>query len=256
MTSGRPAFQQHAKRSEGSDSTLVSHTRKGPEHRAYKPQFRQKKKDHAAQRGRDAFETATRISASLLRRLSAFFGSTPGQDSKAAKYAVLTSGHAGFPKRVKQSEGSDTTPVRNTPVSACEPLCAIFRRKTSVYPLSPVKANVGRLCEKLKNAMRNGWGQSCGGIFAAFFSSADSEGPQRTGKCMYIKARWNKRDFAGSAMPRCVRRREGPCFAVCALVCDPSPKAECVPAFTRESERVPFVREVEKRDEKRFGTAL
>ena len=46
------------------------------------------------------------------------------------------------------------------------------------------------------------------------------------------------------------------CFAVCALVCDFSPKAECVPVFTRESERGPFVQEVEKRDEKRLGTAL
>ena len=50
--------------------------------------------------------------------------------------------------------------------------------------------------------------------------------------------------------------RNAPCFAVCALVCDPSPKAECVPAFTRESKRGPFVSEVENRDEKRFGTAL
>ena len=63
-------------------------------------------------------------------------------------------------------------------------------------------------------------------------------------------------DFTGSAKPRCGRGKEGPCFGVCALVCDFSPKAECVPAFTRESERGPFVREVEKRDEKRFGTAL
>ena len=47
-----------------------------------------------------------------------------------------------------------------------------------------------------------------------------------------------------------------PCFGVCALVCDLSPKAECVPAFTRENERGPFVREVEKRDQKRFGAAL
>ena len=30
----------------------------------------------------------------------------------------------------------------------------------------------------------------------------------------------------------------------------------CIPTFTRESERGPFVREVEKRDEKRFGTEL
>ena len=84
-------------------------------------------------------------------RLSAFFGSTPDQDPKAAKYAVLPHGHAGFPKHVKQSEGSDTTPVRNTPVSACKPLCAILLAKASAYPLSSAKANVGRFagdCDK------------------------------------------------------------------------------------------------------------
>ena len=73
---------------------------------------------------------------------------------------------------------------------------------------------------------------------------------------MYIKARRNKRDFAGSTKPHCGRGRECPCFAVCALVYDSSPKAECVPAFGGEGKREPFVREVEKRDEKRFGTAL
>ena len=35
-------------------------------------------------------------------------------------------------------------------------------------------------------------------------------------------------------------------------MCDLSPRAECVPTFVRESKRGPFVREVEKRDEKRF----
>ncbi len=43
-------------------------------------------------------------------RLSAFFWRTPGQGSKAAKFAVLIPGHAGFPNRVKRFEGSDTTP--------------------------------------------------------------------------------------------------------------------------------------------------
>ena len=105
--------------------------------------------------------TATRISASLSRRLSAFFWSTPGQDPKAAKFAVLTPGHAGFPKRAERSEGSDTTPIQNAP-----------------------------------------------------------------------------------------------CFAVWAAVCDLSLKAECVPAFAHEGKRGPFVREVERCDEKRFGTAL
>ena len=95
--------------------------------------------------------TATRISASLFRRLSAFFGSAPGQDPKAAKFAVLIPGHAGFPNRVKRSEGSDTTPTQNAT-----------------------------------------------------------------------------------------------CFAVCALVCNPLSRAECVPIFTRESKRGPFVPEVLK----------
>ena len=73
---------------------------------------------------------------------------------------------------------------------------------------------------------------------------------------MYIKAWRNKKEFTGNAKPHCGRGRECPCFAVCALVCDPSSKAECVSTFARESERGPFVREVENRDEKRLGTAL
>ena len=99
---------------------------------------------------------ATRMSASLSRRLSAFFGSTPDQGSKAAKYAVLTLGCAGFPNRAKRSEGSDSAPIRNTPVSPCKPLCAILLVKASVYPLSPVKTNVSRLCECDLKPLRRG----------------------------------------------------------------------------------------------------
>ena len=73
---------------------------------------------------------------------------------------------------------------------------------------------------------------------------------------MYIKAWRNKKEFTGNAKPHCGRGRECPCFGVCALVCDFSRRAERVPAFTRESERGPFAREVEKRDEKRFETEL
>ena len=127
--------------------------------------------------------TATRISASLSRRLSAFFGGAPGQGPKAAKFAVLPPGHAGFPKRAERSDGSDTTPVRNAPVSACEPLCAILLRKPSVYPLSLVKANVGRLWEKLKNAMKSGLGRSCSGNFLAIFAGTLlDEKPNFTGR--------------------------------------------------------------------------
>ena len=69
------------------------------------------------------------------------------------------------------------------PVSACGPLCAILLAKANVYPLSPVKANVGRLCEKLKNAIRNDWGQRCNGNFLAIFTGTVlGEKPNFTGR--------------------------------------------------------------------------
>ena len=127
--------------------------------------------------------TATRISASLSRRLSVFFGSTLDRDPKAAKFAVLPPGHAGFPKRVERSEGSNSAPVRNAPVSACKPLCAILLAKASEYPLSPVKANVGRLWEKLKDAMKSGLEQRCDGNFLAIFAEMSiGEKPNFTGR--------------------------------------------------------------------------
>ena len=76
----------------------------------YKPQFRQKRKRSRSPAGPRRLGTATRISASLSRRLSAFFRSVSDQDPKAAKFAILNPGHAGFPNRVERSEGSDTTP--------------------------------------------------------------------------------------------------------------------------------------------------
>ena len=169
LTSGRPAFRQHAKHAEGSDTSHVSHTRKDPERMAYKPQFRQKKKDHAAQRGRDAFGTATRISASLSRRLSAFFESTSRPRSQSGKVRRSDTRPGDICERAERSEGSDSGPVRKAPVSACKPLCAILLAKASVYPLLLVKANVGRLCEKLKNALKSGLEQRCNSNFLAIF---------------------------------------------------------------------------------------
>ena len=80
-------------------------------------------------------------------------------------------------------EGSDSGPVRKAPVSPCVPLCAIFLRKPSVYPLSPVKANVGRLWEKLKDAMKSGLEQRCDGNFLAIFAGMVlDEKPNFTGR--------------------------------------------------------------------------
>ena len=62
--------------------------------------------------------TATRMNASLSRRLSAFFEIPLDQDPKAAKYAVLIPGLAEFPNRAKRSEGSNSAPTRNAPCFA------------------------------------------------------------------------------------------------------------------------------------------
>ena len=49
-------------------------------------------------------------------------------------------------------------------------MCVIFLGKPSVYSLLHTKANVGRLCEKLKNAMKSGLKQRCDGNFWAIFA--------------------------------------------------------------------------------------
>ena len=127
--------------------------------------------------------TATRISASLFRRLSAFFGSTPDQAPKAAKLAVLIPG-PGMLVNVRNAPRVVIPPPSETPpVSPCGPLCAILLRKPSVYPLSAVKANVGRLCEKLKNAMKSDLEQRCDGNFLVIFVGMGlDEKPNFTGR--------------------------------------------------------------------------
>ena len=159
--------------------------------------------------------TATRISASLSRRLSASFWRTPGQDPKAAKFAVLIPGHAGFPNRVKRSEGSDTTPTQN---ATCFAVCALvcdFSPRAECVPTFARESKRRAFVRKVEKRDEKRLGDKIyGSSFAGLFSSAGVEGSQRTGKCMYIKAWWNKRDIAGSTRPRCGRGREGPCFAV------------------------------------------
>ena len=103
-------------------------------------------------------------------RLPAFFGSTPDQAPKAAKLAVLIPG-LGMLVNVRNAPRVVIPPPSETPpVSPCKPLCAILLRKPSVYPLSPVKANVGHLYEKLKTGMKSGLKQRCDGNFLAIFT--------------------------------------------------------------------------------------
>ena len=123
------------------------------------------------------------MSASLSRRLSAFFGSASDQGPKAAKFAVLIPGPGIFVNVRNGPRVVIPPPSETPPVSACEPPCAIFIGTPSVYPFLPMKANVGCLCEKLKNAMRNGLEQRCGGNFLTIYAGTVlGEKPNFTGR--------------------------------------------------------------------------
>ena len=152
---------------------------------------------------------------------------------------------------MKQSEGSDTTPHPKHPCFAvCALVCDPLSRAECV-PAFARESKCGAFVRGVEKRDEKQFGDKIyGSSFAGLFSSAGVEGSQRTGKCMYIKARWNQglqmrrsEQFCWQRKSRCARRREGPCFGG-------------VPIFTRESEREPFVREVEKRNEKRFETSL
>ena len=145
-----------------------------------------------------------------------FFESTPDQGPKAAKFAVLIPGHAGFPKRVERSEGSDTTPHLKRPLFRRVCRCVrSFEQSRVCKPAFACKSERGPFVREVEKQDEKRLGDKIyGSSFARFFSSAGVEGSQRTGKCMYIKAWRNIRYFAGGTKPHCGRWREGPCFAV------------------------------------------
>ena len=90
--------------------------------------------------------TATRISASLFRRLSAFFGSTR-PSPKSGKVRRSDTRPGDVCERAERSEGSDTTPIRNAPlfrrVCHCvrsfeqRRVCTTFARESKRGPFVP-----------------------------------------------------------------------------------------------------------------------
>ena len=133
---------------------LASHTRKGPERRAYKPQFRQKRKRSRSPAGPRCLRNSDTHKRIAVPKTLCVLREHTGSRPKSGKVRHSDTRPGDVCEHAVRVEGSDSGPVRKAPVSPCEPLCAIFLRKPSVYPLSLVKANVGRLCEKLKNGLR------------------------------------------------------------------------------------------------------
>ena len=118
MTSGRPAFREHAKHAEGSDTTPTSYTQRVLSAGCTSHNSDKSKKRLRSPAGPRRLGTATRISASLLRRLSAFFGSTSRPRSQSGKVRRSDTRPGDVCERAERSEGSDSGPVRKAPVSA------------------------------------------------------------------------------------------------------------------------------------------
>ena len=80
-----------------------------------------------------------------------------GSRRKSAKVCRSDTRPGDVRERAARVEGNDSVPVRNAPCFAvCAVVCDPVGEGECVYPLSTVKANVGRLWEKLKNAMKDG----------------------------------------------------------------------------------------------------
>ena len=74
-------------------------------------------------------------------------------------------------------------PIRNAPCFGVQAAVCDPSPRAECVPAFGVKANVGHLCEKLKNAMRNGWEQRCDGNFLAIFAGTLlDEKPNFTGR--------------------------------------------------------------------------
>ena len=156
MTSGRPAFREHAEHAEGSDTIPTAHAQKALSTGCTNRNFDRDEKGITQPSG-----AATPRNSDAHKRIAV-----------PEAFCVLWEHHRPRPKsgkvrrsdtrpgdvreRAERSEGSDSTQSEMRPVSPCVPLCAIFLREPSVYPFSAVKANVGRLWEKLKSTTRGG----------------------------------------------------------------------------------------------------
>ena len=129
------------------------------------------------------------MGASLFRRLSAFFGSTPDQDLKAAKFAVLIPGPGMFVNVQNAPRVVIPPPTQNT---TCFAVCALvcdFSPKAECVPTFTRESEHGPFVREVENRDEKWLGDKIyGSNFAGFSPSADSWGSQGTGKCMYIKA--------------------------------------------------------------------
>ena len=116
----------------------------------YKPQFRQEQKKITQPSGAATPRDSDAHKRIAVPRLSAFFGSTPDQDPKAAKYAVLIPGPGMFVNVRNAPRVMIPPPSETSRVSPCKPLCAIFLREPSVLPTFACESERGPCVREVK----------------------------------------------------------------------------------------------------------
>ena len=123
MTSGRPAFQQHAEHTKSGDTTPASHAQKALSAGCTSRNFDKSKKitqpsGAATPRDSDAHERIAVPQAFCVLR--EYIQPRP----KSGKVRRSDTRPGDVCERAERSEGSDSGPARKAPVSACVPLCA------------------------------------------------------------------------------------------------------------------------------------
>ena len=146
---------------------LVSHMRKALNTWCVGHNSDKSKKRSRSPAGPRRLGTATRMNASLSRGSLRSLGAPTTKPQKRQSLPFYPLATQGFRNVRNAPRVVIPPPPQIPPVSPCVLLCAIFLRKASVYTLSLVKANVGHLCKKLKNAMKCGLEQRCAGNFLA-----------------------------------------------------------------------------------------
>ena len=134
----------------------------------YKSRFRQKRKKSRSPAGPRRLRNSDTHKRIAVPKALCVLWEHPRPSPKSGKTCRSDTRPGDVGERAERSESSDTTPIRNAPCFGVQAaVCDLSPKGECVYPLSPVKANVGRLCEKLKNAMKSGLGRSCSGNFLA-----------------------------------------------------------------------------------------
>ena len=124
LTSGGREFRQYAEYAEGGDTASTSHTQKSP----------------CAEREKyniDRPKRVLRSPAGLRHRRK--------RTHAVGVHPLPPTVHLLDERRSNAQRGCT---IVKPCVSACKALCAIFLREPSVYSISGVKANVGRLCRR------------------------------------------------------------------------------------------------------------